>query len=211
MRGSKLKAARYVVNIVSNRYHLRVTKANKKELEIADLVLQLGRAAYADSNQTELTPAQWLAMHFFARANRFSRTVSAFARYNATTKGTASQTVKALVGKGYLERTVSERDARSIRFDLTAAGRTKLRENPLSRLVQVASKLAEADQNSMLRGLRCMLTDIYDDSAASEMDVCALCGHLSKGDGVASPRCQLMNETLKEIELNEICVRFKRA
>ncbi len=43
--------------------------------EIADLVLQLGRAAYADCTAGGLTQAQWIAIRFFTRANRFSRTI----------------------------------------------------------------------------------------------------------------------------------------
>jgi len=188
-----------------------MNQADKKEFEITDLVLQLSRAAYAQSNGDGLTQAQWVAMYFFSRANRFSRTVSGFARFHVTTKGTASQTVKTLVQHEYLARSVSDRDARSIRFDLTAAGRKKLKQNPLARLVQVAAALQEADKQHVLTGLRTMFTDIYADATETEADVCQLCGHLDKGSASSGPRCKLMNETLREAELTEVCVRFKRA
>src|SRR5258708_19226642 len=58
----------------------------------------------------ELSPAQWMALRFFARANSFSRTPSAFAEFQATTRGTASQAIKALEAGGDLVRQRSEAD-----------------------------------------------------------------------------------------------------
>src|SRR3974377_1180868 len=58
----------------------------------------------ADGYEGELSPAQWMALRFFARANSFSRTPSAFAEFQATTRGTASQAIKALEAGGGLAR-----------------------------------------------------------------------------------------------------------
>src|SRR6516225_1312032 len=49
-------------------------------------------------------------LRFFARANSFSRTPSAFAEFQATTRGTASQSIKALEAGGYLVRQRSQAD-----------------------------------------------------------------------------------------------------
>ena len=46
--------------------------------------------------QTGVDTAQLMALRFFARANSFSRTPSAFAEFQATTRGTALQAIKAL-------------------------------------------------------------------------------------------------------------------
>ena len=45
----------------------------------ADLVLRLSRAGLGEGFVETLTSAQWMALRYFSRANRFSRTVSAFA------------------------------------------------------------------------------------------------------------------------------------
>ena len=63
---------------------------------IAEQVLQLGRMASAEALAEGLTPVQWAGLRYFARANRFSRTPSAFAAFHGTTRGTASQTIKNL-------------------------------------------------------------------------------------------------------------------
>ena len=41
----------------------------------ADLVLRLSRAALGEGFVEALTSAQWMALRYFSRANRFSRTV----------------------------------------------------------------------------------------------------------------------------------------
>ena len=55
----------------------------------------------AEGYDGELSPAQWMALRYFARANPFSRTPSAFAAFQATTRGTASQAIKALEASGW--------------------------------------------------------------------------------------------------------------
>ena len=89
---------------------------------LAALLGHLGRADGPEGARGGLTQAQWAALRYMARANALSRTVSALAAYQATTRGTVSQTVKALVAQGYLTRNRSQRDGRSIQFDLTPAG-----------------------------------------------------------------------------------------
>ena len=72
--------------------------------ETAELLLLVGRLVQAEGYDGELSPAQWMALRFFARANPFSRTPSAFAEFQATTRGTATQAIKALEAGGYLVR-----------------------------------------------------------------------------------------------------------
>ena len=104
----------------------------------AELVLRLSRAALGEGFVEALTSAQWMALRFFARANRFSRTVSAFAEFHATTRGTASQTVKGLVDQGFLTRTTSDTDGRSARVDLTDKARAILARDPFEVVVEAA-------------------------------------------------------------------------
>ena len=177
--------------------------------ETADLLLQLGRTAYADCAGSGLTQAQWIAIRYFSRANRFSRTISGFAQFHATTRGTASQTVKMLVDKGYLVRTRSARDARSVRFDLTPEARRKLREDPLQAVVRVAGRLSGQDRERMTRHLRDMLAELEQGCGQDATGMCRLCGHLDTGSGRDGAQCRLMQEPLKKNEFEELCVRFE--
>ena len=48
--------------------------------ETAELLLLVGRLVQAEGYDGELSPAQWMALRFFARANSFSQTPSALDR-----------------------------------------------------------------------------------------------------------------------------------
>src|ERR1700686_3420995 len=72
---------------------LCVEEAIMSARETAELLLQVGRLVQAEGYDGELSPAQWMALRFFARANSFSRPPSAFAEFQATTRGTATQAI----------------------------------------------------------------------------------------------------------------------
>src|SRR5256712_12380036 len=87
--------------------------------ETAELLLLVGRLVQGEGYDAELSPAQWMARRFFARANSFSRTPSAVAEFQATTRGTASQAIKALEAGGDMLRQRSKADRRSVSLRLT--------------------------------------------------------------------------------------------
>ena len=179
---------------------------------VAELVAQIGRIAYGDGLPEGLTPAQWTALRYFSRANRFSRTVSAFAEFHATTRGTASQTVKGLVKNGYLTRKTSERDRRSARFDLTKKAIAVLARDPLEGLVTAAGLLSNSSCQVMGRGLERMLRVLAKRQGKRVFGMCSNCKHLSSGVCCVADapgyQCTLLDETLTEAELEQLCVDF---
>lgn len=178
------------------------------ERHVAELALQLGRAAYGESSDESLTPAQWMALRFFARANRFSRTVSAFAEFHSTTRGTASQTVKSLVQRGYLTGTRSTRDGRSTTFNLTEKSRRQMAADPFEAVVRAALSLTPAQRNRTASGLRRILQTLAGDRDRPTPGMCTLCNHLTTS-GQRGFRCRLMSEPLSVAELDQICVHCK--
>src|SRR5512144_1732742 len=96
---TKLSVSAPIVNLISKRYHF--LEVSMSAHETAELLLLVGRLVQAEGYDGELSPAQWMALRFLARANSFSRTPSAFAELQATTRGTASQAIKALEAAGY--------------------------------------------------------------------------------------------------------------
>src|SRR2546428_4411475 len=117
--------------------------------ETAELLLQVGRFVQAEGYDGELSPAQWMALRYFARANRFSRNPSAFAEFQATTRGTASQAIKALEADGYLVRQRSKTDGRSVSLRLTDKGHEALVRDPFEVLVRAVDTL-DAKQRTPL-------------------------------------------------------------
>ncbi len=175
------------------------------ERRVAELALQLGRAAYGEGSAESLTPAQWMALRYFARANRFSRTVSAFAEFHSTTRGTASQTVKSLVERGYLTRTRSERDGRSATFNLTEKTRRKLTGDPFEAVVRAALSLSPTQRGRTASGLRRILQKLALERERPALGMCTLCGHLATSEGRGF-RCRLMREPLAAAELEQLCI-----
>lgn len=181
---------------------------------IAELVTQLGRISYGDGFTEGLTPAQWTALRYFSRANRFSRTVSAFAEFHATTRGTASQTVKSLVNSGYLSRRRSEQDRRSVFFELTDASRALLASDPLERLVAAATELSSTARRATFRGLDRMLRVLAEEQDRSVFGTCPNCKYLGTGvcykSNLPEYRCDLVGEPLTEADIDQLCVNFCR-
>lgn len=98
------------------------------------LIERLFWATYRGADRYRLNPAQWAALRFFADAQVSRKTSSEFAKYHQTTRGTANQTVLALIRKGYLRRDISPMDHRSKTVSLTVEGFRALESDP-SRLL----------------------------------------------------------------------------
>ena len=69
---------------------------------VAELIDRLGRMTRELQYVDGLNPAQWEALRYLNRANRYSRTPGGVADFLGATKGTISQTVSALESKGLI-------------------------------------------------------------------------------------------------------------
>jgi DNA-binding MarR family transcriptional regulator len=179
----------------------------------AEMLAHLGRLAYGDGFVCGLTPAQWTALRYFARANRFSRTVSAFADYHATTRGTASQTVKSLVSAGFLQRTRSQSDRRRFRFDLTEKGEALNRSDPFEDLVSAVAELPRGLQKKLLDALERVMGRMVCERRNRPFGTCPLCAHLSTcvylEKGEKDYFCRFENESIEQVELEQICINYE--
>ncbi|MFO1186001.1 MAG: MarR family transcriptional regulator [Alphaproteobacteria bacterium] len=108
--------------------------------------------------QYSLNPAQWAALRFFAEHRSGGRTSSEFAKFHQTTRGTANQTVLALIRKGYLSRDPSLSDHRSKSVTVTREGRDILKSDPIRPLLRAIDALDPADR----RRLETQLTMLYE-------------------------------------------------
>ena len=145
--------------------------------ETAELLLLAGRLVQADGYDGELSPAQWMALRFFARANPFSRTPSAFAEFQATTRGTATQAIKALEAGGYLVRQRSPADGRSATLRLTDKGHKAVARDPFEVLVRAVDSLNAQEQTTMRDALHHVLSTIAASGAHRHFGVCQDCAY----------------------------------
>jgi len=179
---------------------------------IAELVFHLGRIATGEGLVEGLTAAQWAALRYFAQANRFSQTPSAFAAFHGTTRGTATQTIKSIEALGYLSRMRSEDDRRSVRLVLTEKARGILANDPLESLVRATDSLPPSVRGHFANTLQRMLGQVTQERGKPPFGTCTSCQHLEsdgcKREGHAPYECGLTSEPLLLEELDGICINF---
>jgi DNA-binding MarR family transcriptional regulator len=187
-------------------------KQDLSECDVAELVAQLGRMTYGGSFVNGLTPAQWTALRYFSRANRFSRTMSAFAEFHATTRGTASQTIKSLTQNGYLTRKRSKTDGRSAHYNLTYKSKKILSNDPFEALVAATGTLSNSEYRTVTRSLERMLCNLAQQQSKRLFGMCTNCKYFQKDDcclkGGSVYICTLMDEPIEEAETEQLCVNF---
>ena len=180
--------------------------------ETAELLLLMGRLVQAEGYRGELSPAQWMALRFFARANQFSRNPSAFAEFQATTRGTASQVVKVLEAGGYLIRQRSEVDGRSVGLRLTDKGKEAIARDPFEALVRAVDSLDPEEQTAMHGTLRRVLTTVTEHR---QFGICQDCEYLD-GEAYRFPTrptrsalgCLLFGVPIEPEDASLLCVHF---
>jgi DNA-binding MarR family transcriptional regulator len=183
--------------------------------ETAELLVQVGRIVQAEGYDGKLSPAQWMALRFFARANRFSRNPSALAEFQATTRGTATQTIKLLEARGYLVREPSEADRRSIRLRLTSQGKKALARDPFEVLVRAVDLLDAKERTAMRRALHQVLSTVA--TSGAQIGVCQDCTHFDgevrrnlQSTASSGAECLLLGVPVQPEEAGLLCVHFQR-
>ncbi len=136
----------------------------------ADVVVELlehfSRKVQTVSFSAGLNPAQWSALRFLATANRTARTSSALADHLTVRRATASQTLKSLVEKGYVNLTPSESDGRVRFLDLTDSGRAILAQDPLRPLMRALQGVEGSRLAPFVDVLEACIRTLYGDSGA---------------------------------------------
>ena len=180
---------------------------------VAELIDRLSRLTRELQYVDGLNPAQWEALRFLSRANKYSRTPGAVAQFLGATKGTISQTITALENKGLLERRPSDRDKRVCLIDLTDKGRDLIGRDPVRRIETAVGAMDASTGAAMVQGLSRLLAVVQSDAEAPLFGVCAACcRHLSPGEGCGSTevgRCGVTGESLDSDDAARICVNYK--
>ncbi len=173
---------------------------------LAVLLSHIGRAGDAAHLQHGLTAAQWTALRYLADANAMSRTVSALARYCATTRGPASKTVKALIDAGYAVRRPAPHDGRSSRIDLTASGRELAARDPYRALVAAIGALPTDARTGLARAATRLLADLPCPDGNC-FGTCPTCGNLVIESGSVRV-CALNGSVLAPGDEDCICAAY---
>ena len=183
-------------------------------LEAAQLIDRLERLARLGDAPGGINPAQWEALRYLARANRFSRTPAALADYLASTRGTVSRTLASLESKGYVARMPNPRDGRSVDFVLTAKAQGALARDPLLAMAEGIDRTLGGDAVELLDSLRRMLWDAIARNNGRAFGACSSCRHFRPNANVspdAPHHCSLLDAPLSSADSLAICVEQEPA
>src|SRR5262249_23977850 len=149
-------------------------------------------------------------------ANRFSRTPSAFAEFQATTRGTASQAIKTLETGGYLDRQRSKADGRSVSLRLTSKGKKALARDAFEVLVRAVDLLDAKERTAMHHALHQVLTTLAARGAHRRFGVCQDCMYLNgetrcnlTSASSSAPECLLLGVPIEPEDEDLLCVHFR--
>lgn len=181
--------------------------------EGAELLARLGYALVGAGYSGGLTPAQWAALRYLSRANRFSRTVSAFADFHATSRGTASQTMQRLIDSALVRKDRSPIDGRSFALELTEDGRATLTVDPLSDLVDAVAGLSPSARARLVGTLKELVDRVARSRGDRSFGTCPACLHFDCGpDSPGDPEelwCRLFDQPLRRDEIDELCANYQ--
>jgi DNA-binding MarR family transcriptional regulator len=182
---------------------------------IAAALERLARLMRAGDRDDGLNPAQWEALRYLARANRYSNSPGALTRYLGATKGTISQTVKALERKGFIAKSAREGEKRSVILTLTPKGQEVLTRDPWARLAAAAEDLGNKTRRRLAKGLRELLDLELARGRHQSFGRCATCRFFrekgSDADARGPHQCMLFDEPLSAPDAQRICVEHEAA
>ncbi len=193
--------------MISVLYYFCMSDEHQTPDRIAELLIHVGRAARSEDGRSKLTAAQWTCLRFLARANGDTRTPSNFANFQATTRGTASQIIKSLESKRLVTRHRSERDGRSVYFDLTQAGRQCLKDDPLGDLIGVIGGLKRGERKQFLETLSRLAIAVAELRDVPAFGTCNGCSHFTSSDGAAY--CACMSAELAVDQIDKLCASYR--
>ena len=173
---------------------------------IASLIERIGRLLSSDAHAGGLLPVQWEVLRYLGRANRFSRTPAALTAYLGLTKGTVSQTLRVLEGKGLVHKGVDPRDRRCKRLSLSQPARRLLLEDPLAETVAATRHLSEPQRETLAGALESILSARLAARHRQPFGLCRDCRYFARRHASGAPHyCLLLKEPLAEEESLSIC------
>lgn len=178
----------------------------------AELLERLGRLIRSREHEAGLNPAQWEALRYIARANRFSRNPTALTAWFGATKGTVSQTLIALEKKGLIAKQRRAGRGRAVSLTLTGAGQGMLARDPLID-IEAASVALGGEAGRLADNLAALLRELQEMEGAPSFGACRSCRHFAarQGAGDLAHRCRHFQADIGEDETERICIGHEPA
>jgi len=187
-----------------------MAKDKTENSSIALPLERLMRLMRAGEHEGGLNPAQWEALRYLSRANRFSNSPIALTRFLGSTKGTVSQTIKALERKGYIAKGPRENEGRSINLSLMPKGSEALKHDPLAEFSKSLDDLSGKNRRRLAKGLANLLETDLKRREQPSFGTCPTCRYFREKGGEADDggphSCMYFDVGLSHAEVQLICI-----
>jgi DNA-binding MarR family transcriptional regulator len=161
-------------------------------------------------NRHGLLPVQVEILQYLCACNRYSNTPLAVAEYLGTTKGTVSQTLKALERKGLVTKETDPKDRRVVRLEVTRKGRQVVdRIVPGEAFGAALARLPNEEGAQLPALLDQLLGAMEETTHRSHFAPCRGCNHLELSTRTA--RCLRRGVTIPRKELELLCRDYEDA
>lgn len=161
------------------------------------------------AKQHRLQPIQLQMLDYLQRCNRYSNNPTAVRHYFQLTKGTVSQSLKALEAKGYIRREADSKDKRKVHFVVTEAGQTLWQEVFPPSLLQATLAHREEIAEQSITALSNLLQAFQQQNQLETFGVCQTCQHFLR-ETEQQFRCGLTKELLLVAESLQICYEHEK-
>lgn len=151
-----------------------------------------------------LQPVHVQALHYLSVCNRYSNTPAGLTEYLGLTKGTVSQTLTVLEGKGLLQKESSSTDRRVTHLHLTEQGRALLKGLLPPALFSRALEGLPDGGAGLEASLTGLLRALLGTHGQPSFGVCASCRHFQR-EAAGRFRCGLTQEPLSRADSVLLC------
>ena len=189
-----------------------------RDLSTDDMVIlleRLSRLVRAQEHASDLNPAQWEALRYLSRCNRFSNSPAALTRYLSATKGTISQTLIALERKGLVTKKPRPDQARSVVLVLTAEGEAKLNGDPWQHVSAMIEASGSKTRKKIAAGSQKLVNQIIKSRGLPSFGACDTCRYFREGGAPEDVKgkhwCLLFEQPFTRTEAGKICASHDTA
>ena len=183
---------------------------------LLSLLERLSRLIRQAEFSTGLNPAQWEALSYLSKCNRFSNTPSALTNYMGSTKGTISQTLMALERKGLITKEKNEQDPRKTHLHLTQEAQNLLQQQAGKDGLRASLQtLSKSQQQQLQQTLEQLLHAELNRRGHATFGMCKNCHHFNAHHDRKNPRtphyCGLLKVPLSDNDKEQICAEHAPA
>ena len=189
------------------RYYTFMNQSNSIYDYLERLDNLLRAETWKAATEHQLQPIQLQMLDYLNRCNRYSNTPAGVTAYFQLTKGTVSQSLKALEKRGLIKRQKDADDKRKVHMLVTSEGKTLLDTIfPLSLLQTIENQTHSAQK--IKDQLQDLLFQLQRQNNLESFGVCQTCHHFQT-EPQQQFRCGLTQELLSVHEIELICREHK--